>query len=219
MACKPLSSPRSGCNLCSVLHQSLRKLALPLQAEGLVDPELTSDGENCGYDSNAEDHNEGPDLSGNVLELAKTLGGGMGTLLFLRHRAAHLQRLAHEELGALAHHHHARGPHGHGPGNFEHVVVCSRVVHGMEERRGIREWRVERTVQFVVVSSQDRSQELGKLAGVACPENAEQGSESSGGQSAVWGQPIIATLQLHHRHQLRLPPAIAATSPLHRQGL
>ncbi|KAH9864945.1 hypothetical protein IAQ61_008890 [Plenodomus lingam] len=160
-----------------------------------------------------------PPCSSFYVQLAcATLPGPQATRTY-RHRAAHLQRLAHEELGALAHHHHARGPHGHGPGNFEHVVVCSRVVHGMEERRGIREWRVERTVQFVVVSSQDRSQELGKLAGVACPENAEQGSESSGGQSAVWGQPIIATLQLHHRHQLRLPPAIAATSPLHRQGL
>lgn len=38
-----------------------------------------------------------------------------------RDRAAHLQRLPHKELGALAHHHGASWLHSHGPGNLEHV--------------------------------------------------------------------------------------------------
>lgn len=55
------------------------------------------------------------------------------------HRTAHLQCLAHKELGALthrharslAHHHHGRGAHGQGAGSFEHGEVWSG------------EWRVE----------------------------------------------------------------------------
>lgn len=73
-----------------------------------------------------------------------------------RHRPAQLQRLAHEQLRALAHHHPARRLHSQGPRNFEHVVKregTSRVSGA--EQLGLRcKWEL--------------------AAEVACPENAER---------------------------------------------
>lgn len=66
-------------------------------------------------------------------------------------RAAQLQCLPHEELGALTHHHHARRAHGHSPGDFEHGVCAVAAV----------EWRVCGSASSSWVEALSQEQLLG----------------------------------------------------------